>query len=115
MKILTDADVPKIAAALVDTIKVRAKEEWDANETARKFIQERATRLAKLTVKIAKAKVSETGEEEASARDFKFVQQSMENELAVIALRGSAAAQETFKEVAKTAFGFLTKLAIGLL
>lgn len=114
MKILTDADVPKIAAALVDTIKARAKEEWDANETARKFIQERATRLAKLTV--VRAKFAVEGADPAGAeRDFKFVQQSMENELAVIALSGSAAAQETFKEVAKTAFGFLTKLAIGLL
>lgn len=112
---LEEKDLATIAGSMIESVRERALETWDSNAKARDFIKERATRLAKLTIKSGKARFGGDAGVEAIKQDFKIVQQSIENELASLALTGSQEAQNTFRVVAKTAFDVVRRLALGLL
>ena len=108
------ADLATLANSVIESVRERAVETWDSNAAARDFIKGRATRLAKLILKKTRLGGDGSPKEEIE-RDFKIVKQSMENELATLALIGSAESQSIFRAVTKTAFDVVSKLALGLL
>ncbi len=108
------ADLAAIAGSIIESVRERALETWDSNAKARDFIKERATRLAKLVFEMKMYAGDGPSKEELDG-EIQIVKQSMENELAALALTGSAAAQSTFRAVAKTAFDVVRRLALGLL
>lgn len=96
----------ELANKAVAAIKERASNAWNDNAPARAFIEERAKRVAKLLWEL-----STGGRPKAEVEaDIKVVQQSIENEVATLALTGSEVVKDTFREVIKTAFGILLKV-----
>lgn len=100
-------DWKEIAASIVETVKDQAKDLWNQNAEARTFVEERAERLAKLTVEYATA----TGDEKAAKKEqMDLVFETIETELLAIALIGQAAAKSTFMAVVNSVFSAVVKV-----
>lgn len=98
----------EVAKSIVETVKLRAKEVWDGNQAARDFVEERAERLAKLTVEYG-ITVSDS-EREALKNQMALVSETIETELLAVALVGQESAKSTFREVVNTVFGAVVKI-----
>jgi hypothetical protein len=93
----------EMADSIIATVEERAKGFLDQNEPARKIVTERAKRLAELGFHY------QTSGDETHLTDMKIVRQTVENELAALALAGQSAAKDTFMEIVRTAFGLFAK------
>lgn len=96
-----------MADSIVATLEERAKDFLDQNEPVRKIVTERAKRLAELAFHYQLE--SDDSIREGYLIDMKVVRQTVENELAALALAGQEAAKGTFMEVVKTAFGLFVR------
>lgn len=97
----------EISGYIVNTIKNRSLEFWTNNAPARAFVEERAERLAKLSVQYAEA-----GDIDRAAirNQMALVSETIETELLALALIGNAEAKKAFIEIVKGAFGILVKV-----
>lgn len=96
----------EMADSIVQTLEERAKDFLDQNAPVRKIVTERARRLAELAFYY---QTSEGNVKEGYLTDMKIVRQTVENELAALALAGQEAAKGTFMEVVRTAFGLFVR------
>ncbi len=101
-------DWKPIADAIVGTIKDRAKGFWDQNEAGRKFVTERAERLAKLTIEYKLASDDQVKEEKKAGMEL--VKATIETELLSLALIGAEQTRVTFREIVNTAFSAIVKV-----
>jgi hypothetical protein len=92
---------------IVAIVKERAGDFLEDNNLSKDFLQDRAKRLAKLMIKLAKASENQKAIVE---KDIEIVRQSMENELSTLAVNASTEARATFKAVLGTVFEFAQKL-----
>jgi hypothetical protein len=98
----------EIAKSIVDTIKIRAGDFWDKNQEARDFVQERASRLAKLTFEYGIA--ADDAQREAVKMKMALVAETIETELLSIALIGQEQAKATFREIVSTVMSVVSKI-----
>ena len=94
--------------AIIGAVEARAKKFLDDNKAARDFLRERAERLAKVTILYAEAK--DSAQRDILMKDAAIVKQAMENELAALALTGSAAAKSLFGQLLSVLFDGLLKV-----
>jgi hypothetical protein len=103
----------QIADSIVDTIKDRSKSFLDQNEEAKKFVTERAQRLAKLTIEYNLA--SDDAAKKAKKEQMEIVRDSIETELVTVALNGQEEAKSTFKNIVNSVFATVVKVLPTLL
>lgn len=100
--------IEQLAGSLKDLIVGRAKKYLNAQVSARKeFLEERAKRLAELTVDMAKA--GGDADRAAIRAQMETVTDTIENELIAAAVDASAEARATFRAILDTALDFAEK------
>lgn len=83
-----DQNIERLGATLKDLIKGRVGAFIDANRAPKEFLEDRARRMAELTLELARAS---TDDERASIRGLmETVADSIENELTAVAVLVSA-------------------------
>jgi hypothetical protein len=96
-----------IRDSILSTIEGRAKDFLKDNAAAKDRLRERAERLAKLAFRYAT--ISDEAARKTISDDMVVVRQTMENEIAALALSGSNEAKNVFKQIAGTAFDMVIK------
>lgn len=92
------------AKALVDTIKERSQGFLDSHEDAKKFVEDRAARLAKLGYKYV------ASYDRLIKEQMEIVEQSIKNELASVAVDAAVEARSLFISVVETVFRTFVKI-----
>lgn len=103
-----------IAEAAVAAVKAQVGDFLEEHADAKAFVEDRLGRLAELAVALVKAGADETARK-AVLWDISLVRQSIENELAGVAVAASRASRNLFKAVLNTAADILVKAAPKLL
>lgn len=96
-----------LAESVVEAVKARAKEFLEKNADAAQFLSERARRLAKVAFDYARAK--DDVERAKLKADLETVRQTIENEVATVAVKASKASREMFAKVLGAAMDVLVK------
>lgn len=95
---------------IVDTVKTQVKDFVTDNKDAEDFLKDRAGRMAKLGVEWLEAEASGDDDKQKSViLDMKIVQQSIQNEIATVAVNAAVASRETFMKTLQTAGDILLK------
>jgi hypothetical protein len=95
---------------IIDTVKTQVSDFVTDNKDAEVFMKDRAERMAQLGVEWLEAEASADADKQAAVlQDMKIVQQSIQNEIATVAVNASVAARETFMKVLQTAGDVLLK------
>lgn len=101
------ARLASLKESIIEVVRSRAKEFLRENAEAEKFLEDRAERLARLSLEYALA-----ADEVARANiraDMEIVRQSMENELASLVLAASGKSRDLFRQVLGTVADVLVK------
>lgn len=105
----TPEEVAKeIENSVTATVKAQVGDFLDEHADAKAFVEERVKRLAELAVALVKTGTDETARK-AVLWDISLVRQSIENELAGVAVAASKASRNLFKAVLNTAADVLVK------
>lgn len=99
-------DWEKIRDSIVDIGRTAGKDFLAKHPQAEAILKERATRLAKLAALYA---VSKPADQEKVLQDMKVVRQTIENDLAALAVDASAEAHATFTRIIGIAFETVVK------
>lgn len=100
-----------IRDAVVSSVEERVRDFLAKNADAKKFLLERSERLARLAYLFTLT--SGDGRDNVG-RDIAIVKQSMENEIATVAMAASAESRSTFKALLGVAFDTIIKALPGL-
>lgn len=102
-------DVKALGGQILDIIKGAGKDFLDQNKAVKDLLIDRTEELAKLALKY---KLEADADRKAELlAEMKIVQQTIQNELSVVALAGLAASREVFMKVVDTAIGAFIKFA----
>lgn len=108
-----DPNVEALAGGLKDLLKGRLNRFLDSNKDKKEFLEERARRLAELTVELAKAQTDAERAEILLRLDV--VKDTIQNELYAAAVNVSAEFRSTASEVLGTVLDYGLKVAPVLL
>ena len=108
-----DPNIEVLASGLKDLLKGRLGRFLDDNKEKKEFLEERARRLAELTVELARAKTD--GERALVAGRMDVVKDTIQNELYAAAVSVSAEFRSAVGDVLGTAVDWGLKIAPGLL
>jgi hypothetical protein len=99
--------VDDLKDSVVGPVTAAAKQLLAENKDAAQFLEDRARRVAELGVGYLKA--SDDGARAAVLLQLSVVQQSIQNELAGVAVNASVAARATFQNALSVGLGVLIK------
>jgi hypothetical protein len=99
--------VDDLKKSIIDAVEARAKDFLSENSDAKTFLYDRAQRLAKLGYDYALE--TDDAKKQTITDDMKIVKQSMENEIAAVAVNAAVASRDLFKAVLGTAMDTLIK------
>lgn len=108
-----DPNIEALAGGLKDLLKGRLDRFLDDNKEKKEFLEERARRLAELTVELARAQTPEDRAFIAGRMDT--VKDTIQNELYAAAVNVSAEFRSAVGDVLGTAVDWGLKIAPGLL
>jgi hypothetical protein len=99
--------IDDLKKSIIDAVEARAKDFLAANADAKTFLYDRAQRLAKLGYEYTLE--TDDAKKQSLVDDMKIVKQSMENEIAAVAVDAAAASRDLFKSILGTAMDVLIK------
>ena len=106
-------DVEGLARSIFDSVKAGAGKFLEDHKDAQAFVVDRGKRLAQLALELAQA-----GDDAARAKvqeQMGVVEQSIENELAAVAVDAAVASRAKFDAAVKSVFSFALKALPALL
>lgn len=108
----TPDEIRELADKIVEVVRTRTGAFLDDHVDAKDFLLERAKRLAALMLALARADANDI---DAIKADIAVVQQSVENEVASVAVDAAVEARDTFRAVLNTVFEVAQKMLPTLL